>query len=84
MYFGTGLASVGAPSLGFGVEILGTILASLWLKRNLGLDKVTTLWTKLREGQYLKGGNDKINKDADYIVNNPRLHNFLTYLYINE
>lgn len=51
---------------------------------NLGLDKVTTLWTKLREGQYLKGGNDKINKDADYIINNPRLHNFLTYLYTNE
>lgn len=40
MYFGTGLASVDKPSKGFGIEILGTILTSLWLKRELGLSKV--------------------------------------------
>ena len=40
LYFGTGLASVNNPSSGFGVEILMTILTALWLKKNLGFDKV--------------------------------------------
>ena len=40
MYFGTGLASVDTASLGFGVEILGTMMASLWLKKEFGLSKV--------------------------------------------
>lgn len=40
MYFGTGLASVDSPSMGFGIELLATMFTSLWLKRELGLSKV--------------------------------------------
>ena len=35
VFFGTGLASTSAPSLGFGIDILSTILASLKVKRIL-------------------------------------------------
>ena len=36
VFFGTGLASTSAPSLGFGIDILSTILTALEVKRILG------------------------------------------------
>ncbi len=43
VFFGTGLASSQAPSLGFGIDILGTILTSLKVKRILGAKEVLHL-----------------------------------------
>ena len=43
VFFGTGLASTQAPSLGFGVDILSTILTSLKVKRILGAKEVLHL-----------------------------------------
>lgn len=43
VFFGTGLASSQAPSLGFGIDILGTILTSLKAKRMLGAKEVLHL-----------------------------------------
>ena len=36
VFFGTGLASTQSPSLGFGIDVLSTILSSLKAKRILG------------------------------------------------
>ena len=40
LYFGTGLASLNKPSIGFGVEFLNTVFTALWLRKNIGLKKV--------------------------------------------
>ena len=40
LYFGTGLASCHESSIGFGIEILCTILTALWLKEKYGLTQV--------------------------------------------
>lgn len=87
MYFGTGLASVGAPSLGFGVEILGTILASLWLKRNLGLDKViheiSTIGYNIDEETRLKLI-DKEKRIIDNLIKNLQIEDSYVLLFSHD
>lgn len=43
IFFGTGLASTTAPSLGFGIDVLSTILTALEVKRKLGAKNVLHL-----------------------------------------
>ena len=43
VFFGTGLASTQSPSLGFGIDVLSTILSSLKAKRILGAREVLHL-----------------------------------------
>ena len=43
VFFGTGLATTTAPSLGFGIDVLSTILTALEVKRKIGAKQVLHL-----------------------------------------